>query len=1627
MAGFLGTVVDAAIGWMVQSILGSFFTGQMEAWTREVGLAEDVEKLKFEMRKVEMVLAAAEGRRIDNKPLARSLDDLKELIYDSEDVMDELDYYRIQQQIEQGNGSSLPSGSNPEGSHASSSAPSSAFELVYNATSQITSWASCNRKRKREDEGPAHSTIMTFEVKDDISKRINIIVNHLCTIGDSVQRVLQLVIAHPIATPSQSQIIARNARMTTSVPVERKVYGRDAERDRIIELLINRGSNDLNVLPVVGIGGVGKTTLARYVYSDERVSGHFDLQMWVCVSTDFSERRITLEILEHVCKDRQEYENISNFNVLQEILLKYIRNKRFLLVLDDVWEDKDRSGWDELLAPLRRSQVSGCMILATTRRKSVAKLLGTVIEVELNGLDEKEFWILFKAFAFGNENYEDHPSLQSIGKQIAKALKGCPLAAQSVGALLKTSISYKHWRRVQDKWKSLQEDADDILPILKISYDYLPVHLQRCFSFCSLFPEDYLFSGERLVRAWISQNFVQCEDPTMRLEETGQQYLDRLVDLGFFQKVGSHYVMHDLMHELAGKVSLNECATIHGFQSEEIRPTVRHLSIITTAFIKDKDVHGPNEKFDKVIQKVRSWHKLRTLMLFGQSTENFLESLRTLCKEAKCLRLLRVIDADISSINDFLSPCHLRYVSAYGLHLKQFPQPLTRCYHLQVLDVGISSKLAVPTGMSNLIYLRHLIAHEKVHHTIACVGNITSLQELKFKVQNVGSFGIGQLESMNELVLLDISQLENVKTEEEARGSSLIDKEYLKTLSLSWEDSSMSLQPQAAKNVLEGLQPHQNLKTLKITGYGGTTPSWLSSTFSVISLEILHLEKCREWRILPTLEMPFLRKLTLIRMLNVMEISVPSLEELVLTDMPKLEKCTGSYGKELTSRLKVLMIRNCPQLNEFTLFRSYSSFDAEQKSWFPSLKKLSIKHCPQIIKWELFPLQEMVNLKELELMDLHVVRELAVPSLEELVLIKMPNLENCDNLAASAPPQFLPSQGDQNRWLPSLHRLTIHDCPCLTVSHPLPPSALISDLSIRGVPTVPKMSINSVWFTIESNELSVLDDRILAFHNLRGITMLEIKNCLNLISLSSEAFSQLTALEDLSIRDCPNLANSNIMSEVVLENTRSTRSLLLPSLKYLVISTCGITGSWLTQMLSQMQFLETLVLTDCPAVKFLSISEPSETEGNSSLVSGVMTSAQDEHQLKLSYNLLCSLKILCIEQSPDLEFCGGKRDFLGFTFLTKLSLFGCPKLVSSLVGPMGERKDDGSMEAGLLPPSLEGLIISQLPENLRSFIPEGLLYLKMLTLLSSPYLKSVQLHPCIALKELWISGCVQLAVLDGLHFLTSLRFLHMEMNPELSCAWEHKLQEQEQSGNPIQLLPPSLEKLDVQKLTDGVQSGLLTCLPTITELEIWESPNLTSLQLGCCRALKKLEIRNCGSLASMEGLQLCRNLTSLTVFDSPMVGSFLELVPHQQGGSEIWSGLEALAISDVSVLSVPLCKQLTSLRRLQFGPQVGEQPEIMVSLTEEQERALQLLTSLQELDFSSCPNLLSLPANLHSLTSLETLYIWNCKSITSLPDMGLPPSLRNLQLYECSEELGAHCRSAATDKLRVRIDYLYVD
>jgi hypothetical protein len=321
---------------------------------------------------------------------------------------------------------------------------------------------------------------------------------------------------------------------------------------------------------------------------------------------------------------------------------------------------------------------------------------------------------------------------------------------------------------------------------------------------------------------------------------------------------------------------------------------------------------------------------------------------------------------DVSSTSDLLNPYHLRYLEFIGvfsktnirtnLDLKKNivpSQALTKFYHLQFFNIGIGCIFSVPTSMNNLINLRNIVAHEKVHSEIAGVGKLTALQGIKFKVRIVGEFEIKQLRSMNKLVTLEISQLENVKTKEQASGARLIDKEYLQELSLSWNDISVGLDPCSARrteDVLEGLQPHENLKSLHISGYSGANlPTWLASNVSVKMLRILHLEKCREWQILRLEMLPFLRKVKLIRMWKLTEISIPSLEELILIEMPRLEKCLGTYGKELTSDLRVMMIKGCPQLNEFTLFQSYFLFQVEQQSWFSSLRKLTICYCPHIM------------------------------------------------------------------------------------------------------------------------------------------------------------------------------------------------------------------------------------------------------------------------------------------------------------------------------------------------------------------------------------------------------------------------------------------------------------------------------------------------------------------------------------------------------------------------------------------------------------------------------------------------------------------------------------------------------
>ncbi|SPT16027.1 unnamed protein product [Triticum aestivum] len=234
----------------------------------------------------------------------------------------------------------------------------------------------------------------------------------------------------------------------------------------------------LPVLVVAGIGGVGKTTLAQHICNHQRVKSHFELIIWICVSDDFDEKRLTKEAIES-CTGKKA--KIDNFDSLQRALSNHMKNKRLLIVLDDVWDDalKDNGRcWEMFCAPFTSVQ-EGSAMLVTTRCPNVTKAVHTMEPVIVEGLKDDVFWNFFKLCAFGSEGSSNDPELERIGRRILPKLKGSPLAAKTLGRMLSMDHQASHWSSILESelWE-LKQKKTEILPALGLSYMYLPFYFE---------------------------------------------------------------------------------------------------------------------------------------------------------------------------------------------------------------------------------------------------------------------------------------------------------------------------------------------------------------------------------------------------------------------------------------------------------------------------------------------------------------------------------------------------------------------------------------------------------------------------------------------------------------------------------------------------------------------------------------------------------------------------------------------------------------------------------------------------------------------------------------------------------------------------------------------------------------------------------------------------------------------------------------------------------------------------------------------------------------------------------------------------------------------------------------------
>ncbi|XP_056171290.1 disease resistance protein RGA2-like [Syzygium oleosum] len=417
----------------------------------------------------------------------------------------------------------------------------------------------------------------------------------------------------------------RSREITHSFINQFNVVGREIDRRQIIEMLVRPDDKNLSVIPIVGIGGLGKTTLAKLVYNDDGVKEQFELQLWVCVPEDFDLKKT----IEGIIKDATGQSPNLDLQQLQASLRTIIKDKKFLLILDDVWST-NRSRWTDL-RDLLIGGASGSKIIVTTRDSEIALIMGTYPAHNLKGLSRNDSMALFKKWAFDEKEKEPRPDLLEIGKDIVNKSQGVPLLVKTLGCLLFLNDDDRHWTHIRDSetW-ALADAKKDILPVLKLSYDHLPSHLKRCFATFSLFPRGYAIDDDHLTSLWMGLGLISSIGEKLASEDVGALYVKELQKRSLVQVVEESESMfqlklHDLVHSLATIVAENDCSAV-GLDATDISETVRCVSIPNTSLEEISNYDGVPPFLRKPTSKRLRAFKLMFRVYDGVITREFVET-----------------------------------------------------------------------------------------------------------------------------------------------------------------------------------------------------------------------------------------------------------------------------------------------------------------------------------------------------------------------------------------------------------------------------------------------------------------------------------------------------------------------------------------------------------------------------------------------------------------------------------------------------------------------------------------------------------------------------------------------------------------------------------------------------------------------------------------------------------------------------------------------------------------------------------------------------------------------------------------------------------------------------------------
>lgn len=924
------------------------------------------------------------------------------------------------------------------------------------------------------------------------------------------------------------------------------VYGRGTDKEKVVNFLLDEeedSDNHISLLAIVGPGGVGKTTLAQLAFNDVEVQHSFDLKFWVCVSVDvFNVRRVLIEILQSA-KGKQIDHSMERDTIHQH-LLKTIGGKRFLLVLDDVW-DENLEEWGILKASLKYGK-EGSKVVVTTQTHSIARVMGGAA-LHLEVLSEDHCWSLFKERAFGARREEEEtPFLVEIGKEISRNCGGLPLAVKALGSLLGIKRQKDEWLNVLEV---LKEDEDATLRLICC---LLPPHLWLCFSYCSLFPRGYVVVKKKLVRLWMGAGLIPWSDEGMNLEDIADHYFNFLLQMSFFQdeardaygnvvscKINS--VFRDLAHRAAESYFLSTGCVVSD--------AYRHISLISN--------EGP---LSKILKNTPYPETLRSLIVFGE-TQHLTEEVKMFVKRATRLRVLSGFPI-IKFPRAIGKLIHLRLLDLSNTMIDVLPESVSRLRQLQLLDLSDTEIVLLPEWIASLYDLQVLDLQNchKLLELPPTIGELKNLRILNLSNSSVqvlpeSTSGLQSLQTldlsncselrelpdgiqnMSKLNHLDISQCELI-----CMPPGLGRLHSLQTLPL----FVVGKEPGCTIEELQHL--HQIKGELKIIGLCNVedpVEAMAANLGAKVYLHSLELWGRAEWR--RNCEQ------AVIDWAAVSPPSKKNIDEQIFENLkpsPNLRRLTiEDYGGSIFPT----WLTGVDQSSSFPKLESFSLYNVERCESLP-------------------PLGALTSLKHLQIESMYALKRIdavggTFSSLKYLKLWNLPALEEW----------FVP----EGNVFPSLERLIIIGCPKLRVQ-PRLPSSLV------------ELQMESVHENLLSKEC------------LQGLSTLRKLKIAHFEASESgwEGLQQLTSLQELKIMNCyltrlPDcimqhhftslwtlkLSLNNDL-EALGEGKGGEPPLLFSELRHLTVKGCDELTS-LPEWLGGLTFLQSLELSYCDNLAML--------------------------------------------------------------------------------------------------------------------------------------------------------------------------------------------------------------------------------------------------------------------------------------------------------------------------------------------------------------------------------------------------------------------------------------------------------